>query len=110
VRATLSLLRLEPRARWFFAVLAQSSLGTGAAHVALMLIAYERFRSPWAISLVLLADMVPVMLLGPILGAAGLLVAGFATLGLRDQWRAPAWASGAPGPRGEEPAAAGKST
>jgi MFS family permease len=70
VRATLSLLRLEPRARWFFAVLAQSSLGTGAAHVALMLIAYERFRSPWAISLVLLADMVPVMLLGPILGAA----------------------------------------
>ena len=70
MRATLSLLRLEPRARWFFAVLAQSSLGTGAAHVALMLIAYERYRSPWAISLVLLADMVPVMLLGPILGAA----------------------------------------
>jgi MFS family permease len=70
VRATLSLLRLESRARWFFAVLAQSSLGTGAAHVALMLIAYERFRSPWAISLVLLADMLPVMLLGPILGAA----------------------------------------
>jgi MFS family permease len=70
VRATLSLLRLESRARWFFAVLAQSALGTGAAHVALMLIAYERFRSPWAISLVLLADAVPSMLLGPILGAA----------------------------------------
>jgi MFS family permease len=70
VRATLSLLRLEPRARWFFAVLTQSSLGTGAAHIALMLIAYERYRSPWAISLVLLADVIPAMLLGPILGAA----------------------------------------
>lgn len=70
MRATLSLLRLETRARWFFAVLAQSSLGTGAAHVALLLIAYERFRSPWAVSLVLLADVVPAMLFGPILGAA----------------------------------------
>jgi len=70
VRATLSLLRLEPRARWFFAVLTQSSLGTGAAHIALMLIAYERYRSPWAISLVLLADVIPAMLFGPILGAA----------------------------------------
>jgi MFS family permease len=70
VRATLSLLKLESRARWFFAVLTQSSLGTGAAHIALMLIAYERFRSPWAISLVLLADVIPAMLFGPILGAA----------------------------------------
>jgi MFS family permease len=70
VRATISLLKLEPRARWFFAVLTQSALGTGAAHVALMLIALQRFDSPWAVSLVLLADMVPTMLLGPILGAA----------------------------------------
>jgi MFS family permease len=70
VRATISLLKLEPRARWFFAVLTQSALGTGAAHVALMLIALQRFDSPWAVSLVLLADMVPSMLLGPILGAA----------------------------------------
>ncbi len=70
MRATISLLKLEPRARWFFAVLTQSALGTGAAHVALLLIALERFDSPWAISLVLLADMVPSMLLGPILGAA----------------------------------------
>jgi MFS family permease len=70
VRATLSLLGLEPRARWFFAVLAQSSLGTGAAHVALLLIALERFDSPWAVSLILLADVIPAMLLGPILGAA----------------------------------------
>jgi MFS family permease len=70
VRATLRLLKLEPRARWFFAVLAQSSLGTGAAHVALLLIAYDRFRSPWAVSLVLLADLLPAMLAGPVLGAA----------------------------------------
>lgn len=70
MRATISLLKLEPRARWFFAILTQSALGTGAAHVALMLIALQRFDSPWAVSLVLLADMVPSMLLGPILGAA----------------------------------------
>jgi MFS family permease len=38
--------------------------------VALLLIAYERFESPWAISLVLLADLLPAMLLGPVFGAA----------------------------------------
>ncbi len=31
--------------------------------------AYERFRSPWAIGLILLADVLPAMLLGPIFGA-----------------------------------------
>jgi MFS family permease len=66
----IALLRAEPRARLFFAALAQSSLGTGAAYVALLVIAYERFHSPWAISLVLLADFMPVMLLGPVFGAA----------------------------------------
>jgi MFS family permease len=70
VRAALKLLRGERVARLFFAALTQSSLGTGAAYVALLLIAYERFRSPWAISLILLADFVPVMILGPIFGAA----------------------------------------
>lgn len=70
MRATLTLLRLEPRARWFFAVLAQSSLGTGAGHVALLLIALERFDSPWAVGLVMLADVIPAMVLGPLLGAA----------------------------------------
>jgi MFS family permease len=38
--------------------------------VALLLIAYDRFESPWAISLVLLADLLPAMLLGPVFGAA----------------------------------------
>ena len=65
----LALLRAEPRARLFFGALAQSSLGAGAAYPALLIIAYERFHSPWAISLVLLADFVPSMLLGPVLGA-----------------------------------------
>ena len=35
-----------------------------------MIIAYERFSSAWAISLILLADLVPAMLLGPVFGAA----------------------------------------
>ena len=64
------LLMTERRARVFFAVLAQSSFGTGAAYVALLLVAYERFESPWAISLVLAADLLPPMMLGPLLGAA----------------------------------------
>ena len=35
---------------------AQSSLGNGIAYVSLLLLAYERMRSPWAIGVVLLAD------------------------------------------------------
>jgi MFS family permease len=68
-RAT-ELLRNERRARAFFLVLAQSALGNGAAYVALLVIAYERFESGWAIGLILLADLVPAMLLGPVFGAA----------------------------------------
>jgi MFS family permease len=64
------LLRYEPQTRAFFAAHAQSSLGTGAGYVALLVLAYERLDSPWAISLVLLADFLPAMLLGPIFGAA----------------------------------------
>jgi MFS family permease len=64
------LFRTEPRARTFFVALTQSALGTGAAYVALLLVAYERFESAWAISLVLMADLVPAMMLGPIFGAA----------------------------------------
>jgi MFS family permease len=70
VRAAIELLRKERRARVFFAVLTQSSLGTGAGYVALLVVAYDRFHSPWAISLVLLADFLPPMFLGPVLGAA----------------------------------------
>lgn len=70
MRDVLRLLREERRARLFFLALTQSALGTGAAYVALLLVAYDRFHSPWALSLVLLADLMPAMLLGPVFGAA----------------------------------------
>jgi predicted MFS family arabinose efflux permease len=70
VGRTLDLLRHERVARVYFAVLAQSALGNGAAYIALLVVAYERFNSAWAISLVLLADLVPAALLGPVFGAA----------------------------------------
>jgi MFS family permease len=70
VRRTLDLLRHERVARVYFAVLGQSALGNGAGYIALLVIAYERYHSAWAISLILVADLVPAGLLGPILGAA----------------------------------------
>lgn len=70
MREIFDLLRHERRARAFFVALAQSALGTGAGYIALLLIAYERFESPWAISLVLIADLIPAMLMGPVFGAA----------------------------------------
>lgn len=70
LRPIRDLLRYEPQSRLFFAAHAQSSLGTGAGYVALLVLAYERLESPWAISLVLLADFLPAMFLGPIFGAA----------------------------------------
>jgi len=69
MRRTIDLLRAESRARIFFAVLTQSAWGTGAGYVALLLVAYERFESAWAISIVLIADLVAPMLLGPVFGA-----------------------------------------
>lgn len=69
MRETFELLRHEGRARLFFLALAQSALGTGAGYVALLLIASDRFESPWAISLVLIADVIPAMLFGPFFGA-----------------------------------------
>ena len=70
MRPILALLRAEPAARRFFLAHGQSSLGTGAAYVALLLLAYDRLESPWAISLILLAEFLPGMLLGPVFGAA----------------------------------------
>ncbi len=70
MREATDLLRSEKRARLFFIALAQSSFGTGAAYVALLLIAFERFESPLAITIVLVADLLPAMLLGPVFGAA----------------------------------------
>lgn len=67
---TLDLLRHERVARLYFAVLAQSALGNGAGYIALLVVAYERFHSAWAISLILVADLLPAGLFGPVLGAA----------------------------------------
>jgi MFS family permease len=64
------LLKKEPQAPRFFGAYGQSALGTGAGYVAIVLVAYERFHSPLAISLILLADIAPPMVLGPLFGAA----------------------------------------
>ncbi len=65
----IEMLASERSVRWFFAAHLQSSLGTGAGYVALLILAYERVRSPWMVALVLLADFAPAMLLGPLFGA-----------------------------------------
>src|ERR671913_2261872 len=68
MREIFELIKHESRARRFFIALGQSALGNGAAVVALLVLALDRFDSPWAIGLVLLADVVPAMLLGPLFG------------------------------------------
>jgi MFS family permease len=70
VSDVLGVLQHEPRARMFYAAVAQSSIGTGASYTALLILTYDRFGSAWAISLVFLAEMIPAMVLGPLLGAA----------------------------------------
>jgi MFS family permease len=70
LKGVVAVLRTEPRARWFLLANAQSTVGSGAAILALMVLAYERLHSVWAVSLVLLADFLPSMLLGPLFGAA----------------------------------------
>lgn len=63
-----ALLRV-PRLRRFYLAHFQSQLGTGAAYVALVLVAYQRLHSALAISLGLLADFLPSILLSPVCGA-----------------------------------------
>ena len=53
---------------WFFAAHLQGALGTGAGYVALLLLAYEQLGSAWGATAVLIADLAPAMLLGPLLG------------------------------------------
>jgi MFS family permease len=54
--------------RRFFAAHAQSCLGSGLAHVALPLLAFDKTGSPWAITAVLVPDLLPAIVLGPLLG------------------------------------------
>src|SRR3954453_4107463 len=65
----LELWRREPGDRPFFIALTQGSLATGAAYAAVMLVAYEGVGSAWAAAAVLLAEIAPGMLLGPLIGA-----------------------------------------
>ena len=63
-----SLWKVERRARWFFVAHLQGSLGAGAGYIALLVLAYDRIGSAWGATAVLLADVLPAMLLGPLLG------------------------------------------
>jgi MFS family permease len=67
--SVLELLRSERRVRWFLAAHLQGSLGAGAGYVALLVLAYDRIGSGWAATAVLVADLLPSMLLGPLVGA-----------------------------------------
>ena len=63
-----TLWKTERPARWFFAAHLQGSLGAGAGYIALLVLAYHRLGSAWGATAVLLADVLPAMLLGPLLG------------------------------------------
>jgi MFS family permease len=64
----IELLRFTSARRFFLAHL-QSQVGTGAAYVGLVLVAYQRLHSGWAIALVLLADFLPGTVLAAPFGA-----------------------------------------
>jgi MFS family permease len=68
VRALGAALKARGARRFFFAH-AQSSLGSGIAIVGLPLLAYDRFHTPWALTGVLLCELLPAVVLGPLLGA-----------------------------------------
>ena len=63
------LLRQNRALRRFFAAFFQSQVGSGAAYVALLLVAYHRLHSGWAIALVLLGEFVPGIVLAPLFGS-----------------------------------------
>lgn len=60
---------VDAQCRRFFAAHAQSCLGSGLAHVVLPLLAYEHTGSAWAVTAVLVPDLLPSILFGPLLGA-----------------------------------------
>jgi MFS family permease len=65
----ITLLKESPALRRFFGAFLQSQVGTGAAYVALLLVAYHRLHSGWAISLVLLGEFLPGIVLAPLFGS-----------------------------------------
>jgi MFS family permease len=66
---TLRMFKENPSARSFFGAHALSALGTGAAYVALLVLAYDRTHSAWIVSAVLAAELVPAIAFGPLFGA-----------------------------------------
>jgi MFS family permease len=65
----LAFIRTPGPVRRFLLASMQSSVGNAIGYVALLLLAYDRLRSPWAVSLVLLADFLPAIVLAPLFGA-----------------------------------------
>lgn len=65
----LGLVRENRFLRRFFISFFQSQVGTSAAYVALLLIAYHRLHSGWAIPLVLLGEFLPGIVLAPVFGS-----------------------------------------
>jgi MFS family permease len=65
----LAFVRPPGSVRRFLLAALQSSVGNAVGYVALMLVALDRFDSPWAVSLVLLADFLPAIALAPLFGA-----------------------------------------
>ncbi len=65
----LALLKDAPVLRRFFAAFVQSQVGNMAACTALLLVAYHRWHSGWGISLVLLGEFVPGIVLAPLFGS-----------------------------------------
>lgn len=60
----------DPAARRFLVAHAQSCLGSGLAQLALPLLAYDLTGSAWAVTAVLLPDLLPAVVLGPVIGVA----------------------------------------
>jgi MFS family permease len=54
--------------RPYFVAQGQGAVGDAAGYVALLLLAYDRLDSVWAATALILADLGPAMLLGPLLG------------------------------------------
>lgn len=65
---TVSALSTPGQLRRLLVAEGQSALGDALADVALLLIAYQRLHSPWALSAVLLADRIPRVVLAPLAG------------------------------------------
>lgn len=90
LRTTLRLLSTRGELQRVLLAEGQSALGDAAAYVALLLIAYSRLHSPWALSAVLLADRAPQLLLAPLAGVLADRMSRRSLLIAADLWRAAA--------------------